>query len=71
MTQSDHTALLLRKNGFSFDADGRLSYPRGGNYYFQQNLVLSLYVNNALDRDGTSYRLVKSYAAEPYLALAA
>lgn len=73
MNQSDRTSLLLRKNGFTFDADGRLHYPKGGDYYFQQNLVLSLYINYQLDRDGQHYKLVQDSAATPIpkLALAA
>lgn len=71
MNQSDRTSLLLRKNGFTFDADGRLYYPKGGDYYFQQNLVLSLYINYQLDRDGQHYKLVKDSVPTPQLALAA
>lgn len=55
MSTKDSITLLLRKNGFTFDEDGSINYPRGGNYHFQQNLILSLYVNHALERQGSKY----------------
>lgn len=71
MSIKDSVTLLLRKNGFTFDEDGSINYPRGGNYHFQQNLILSLYINHALERNGSKF-VIKSPVTSliPELAVA-
>lgn len=59
MDKHDQVTLLLRKNGFTFSDDGRIIYPRDGQHYFNQNLLLTLYINNAVDRDGDKFRVRK------------
>ena len=48
LTATDHTEFLLRRNGFTFNTEGQINYPRDGQSYFNQNLLLTLYINGAL-----------------------
>ena len=59
LSTSDRTELLLKKNGFRLNDTGHIDYPRDGQHYFNQNLLLSLYINGALVRDGQRYMVYK------------
>lgn len=68
----DRTELLLRKNGFRFNHSGQIDYPKDGQSYFNQNLLLTLYVNGALERRGNRYAIKReALVHEPVLQLAA
>ena len=72
LSTPDHTELLLRKNGFRFNPSGQIDYPKDGQSYFNQNLLLTLYVNGALERRGNRYAVKReAITYEPVLQLAA
>lgn len=57
MNRIEQLTLHLRKLGFTFNDDGTINNPRDGQSHFHQNLMLSLYVNDAVDRKGSKYIL--------------
>lgn len=68
-TKADRTVLLLIANGFTFNADGTINYPKNGQSLFNQNLILSLYIHKLLERVGNTYKIA-STAYTPQLVAA-
>jgi hypothetical protein len=71
LTATDHTEFLLRRNGFTFNTEGQINYPRDGQSYFNQNLLLTLYINGALERLGNRFAIKKEAPTYATLQLAA
>lgn len=69
-SKSDRTVLLLIANGFTFNGDGTINYPKNGQSLFNQNLILSLYIHKLIDRAGNSYKIASQTAATPQLVAA-
>jgi len=71
LATTERTELLLRRNGFTFNHEGQINYPKDGQSYFNQNLLLTLYINGALERLGNRFAIKQEAPTYANIPLAA
>ena len=60
-SDAERITLLLRRNGFTFEANGDLNKPKDCNQ-FHQNLLLTLFINGGLNLVNGRYQIPKIVA---------
>ena len=56
LTPQARLALLLRRNGFTFEANGDINKPKDCTQY-HQNLLLTIFINHGIDLVNGRYRI--------------